>query len=163
LDDFAATGGKSAAGAGPAAAAEIDAKFYNSMDRPMEYKPFFTAGESLNSRKEWAPPAPLQDRLSFEHKGRIEVDEKSRLGCQEGSKSEPTTEIGGNANQPSSGGGPGLLTCPVCTKAFVGSELALSAHVAAHFDNDHDDVSGTETSEFAYTLMLGHFSDVTSR
>ena len=111
-------------------------KFYNSMDRPMEYKPFFTAGESLNSRKERAAPVPLQDRLTFEQRER--GSDTSTSSCQKGldETSRPTASTSKSNSGDSVSRDGGLLTCPVCSKSFVGSELALSAHVAAHFDDD---------------------------
>lgn len=105
--------------------------FYNPIDRPMDYKPFFTAGESLNSRKERDAPASMKDRLSFEQKVKAE--------------DEDTTE----GSTASTSRGP--LTCPVCSKTFVGSELALSAHVAAHFEDEEEDLSESRCDSVAAT------------
>lgn len=100
--------------------------FYNSIDRPYDYKPFFTAGESLNSKKQTssgalAAPAAMKDRLSFESK-RVKTEEEE---AEEEDADMVIIDSGG-------------MPCPVCFKTFAGSELALSAHVASHFDDDSE-------------------------
>lgn len=148
---------------------DVDAKFYNSMDRPMEYKPFFTAGESLNSRKEREPPAPLKDRLTFEQRVKNSTahavtsmtdkssDQARPLTSQNLSRSHSGESTAGRSNG-------GLLTCPVCSKSFVGSELALSAHVAAHFDEqDRKFGIGMDIGIGAFRNLSSTGLDVSSR
>jgi hypothetical protein len=98
------------------------------LNKPIDttFKPFWTAGEGLNSKKQRGvdAPAPIKDRLSFESKRvKEEIDEEADLWIVE---EEPVV---------------GPLQCPVCEKSFAGSEVALSAHVAMHFD-DIEDIEG---------------------
>ncbi|KAK4704754.1 DNA polymerase kappa, partial [Phenoliferia sp. Uapishka_3] len=80
------------------------------MDQDLEeeeekYKPFFTAGPSLNSRLAMESlPAPERDRLAFG----VREDPEDTLGVRK-------------------------LQCPVCDKSFLASEAAFSSHVNSHF------------------------------
>lgn len=92
---------------------------FDDEDTPIDttYKPFFTGGPSLNSKKYTGDgPTPMNERLSFESKKRSTEDDDIVFVDDE---------------TPS-----GPLQCPVCSRMFVGSAIALSAHVASHFDDD---------------------------
>lgn len=92
---------------------------FDDEDTPIDttYKPFFTGGPSLNSKKHTGDgPTPMEDRLSFESKKRSTEDDDIIFVDDEVP--------------------PGPLECPVCSRSFVGSTVALSAHVASHFDDD---------------------------
>ncbi|KAK4055057.1 hypothetical protein OIO90_003398 [Microbotryomycetes sp. JL221] len=78
-------------------------------DVRLSNKPFFTIGESLNSRVIQTSPTPMENRLTFNGTG-----------------------TSAQVQQPSSSGA-GAMVCPVCQKSFVGTEIALSAHVEQHF------------------------------
>ncbi|SCV73369.1 BQ2448_7295 [Microbotryum intermedium] len=109
------------------------------------FKPFFTAGESLNAKKEAKRegPAPEKDQLRFAEREVLVLsdsdddddgDEKDDVG-QEGERRKKQ------------------LRCPVCFKSFAGSEVALSAHVAAHFDERQ--ASGEFARGFHWRRLTG--------
>ncbi|KDE05235.1 hypothetical protein MVLG_04370 [Microbotryum lychnidis-dioicae p1A1 Lamole] len=89
------------------------------------YKPFYTAGESLNSKKEAKRegPAPEKDQLRFAER------EVLVLSDSDGEGEGGVDRLEGEGKR-----GKKQLSCPVCFKSFAGSEVALSAHVAKHFD-----------------------------
>ncbi|KAM0791793.1 hypothetical protein ACM66B_004056 [Microbotryomycetes sp. NB124-2] len=85
-------------------------------------KPFFTIGESLNGRVEQAAPTPLVDRLNFHGNGR--TGPKDNGGENNEGDGDVIVQDDSSSN---------MMQCPVCEKSFVGSEVALSAHVEQHF------------------------------
>ena len=103
-----------------AAVGDDDVSFdFADEDTPIDttYKPFFTGGPSLNSKRHMGDgPTPMEDRLSFESKKRSTDDDDIIFIDDE---------------VPS-----GPLECPVCSRSFIGSTVALSAHVASHFDDE---------------------------
>lgn len=115
---------------------EGDAHDYDSTDSgPIEttHKPQFTGGPSINSKKEPKDVrvAP-QDRFSFDRSnaGRSKV-EKEALKTEMEEEEEGEGE-GGGARR----GAGNMVECPVCQRQLVGSEVALAAHVATHFDDN---------------------------
>ncbi|KAK4050692.1 hypothetical protein OIV83_003418 [Microbotryomycetes sp. JL201] len=97
-------------------------------------KPFFTIGESLNGRVEQAAPTPLVDRLNLHGNGRNGPTTDKLFRAEKKKQDDDVDDVNDDDDAVAiTDDNVGPMQCPVCEKAFVGSEVALTAHVEQHF------------------------------